>query len=123
MGSSADCRSYRNILARTFRHEVMARACKPFAAKQLPKSIASRLSPSFTVSDEVRDVASAFCLAQEARHLADYDLAHGFSRPNVIAVIRGVDEAIAKLKHVRKDSQTTFFLYSLLLWNALENRK
>lgn len=71
---------------------------------------------------EVQGIADAFRQAQQKRHLADYDRAATFSRREVLALVRDVEQVIMGFSQVRATNEARFFLVCLLTWDALTHR-
>jgi hypothetical protein len=123
VGGAHDRRGFRHVLARAFEHSTMADTCKSFAGGQLPKGVRSRLPRAYQVRPELRRIAHTFRDAQERRYLADYDLAQGLRRAQVLALIRDVEEALENYRRVRAEPDVRFFLACLLAWKSLAGRR
>ncbi len=122
MGTANDRRPYRDVLARSFDHSVMKRACSSFAGGSLRDSIRRTLHPGWQVPPGVRQIARTFVEAQEQRHLADYDRSARFTRAEVFSLIQKVDQAITAFGTISTPPETQFFLCCLLVWDRLERR-
>lgn len=114
VGASAQSGGLRAMLARKFTHAAMNKACKAFAATNLPKDITDYLG-ALKVPRSLRDVASAFVDLQNHRHNADYNVASHFTREEVEIQIEKVASAMARWRKVPTDSIKRAFLYWLLL--------
>jgi uncharacterized protein (UPF0332 family) len=123
IGTANERRPYRDVLARSFQHRSMVGACHSFAGGSLPRKIADRLPTGFMVPTDIRNVAQIFCEAQEKRHLADYDTAQTFTRSDVLALIRDVEQAMALLSAAKDRAETRFFFGCLLTWGSLVERR
>jgi hypothetical protein len=119
LGGSGANRRERMVLSRASKHATMANACKAFGGNAMPKEIAVRLGPMQS-SSGVSLLAKVFVMAQEKRHLADYDgLAH-FARYDCLYVIAEVRAAIDRWQAIRNTSEVRFFLACLVVWNDLK---
>lgn len=119
LGTSNDRRPYRDALARAFQHGTMDDACKSFSGGVLPDKVKKSLRSGFTVPADLRTVSQTFRDAQEKRHLADYDLTQKFTRSDVLALVRDVDDAMSSFTRIRGQPETRFFLTCLLAWQTL----
>ena len=68
------------------------------------------------VSADLRSVADAFILLQEARHDADYHVARRFTRPKANDYVFLAENAIVAYERVHDSREAKVFLVSLLLW-------
>jgi hypothetical protein len=89
--------------------------CRAFAGTQLPPAVDA--VAQVPVPKDLREVAQAFVDLQEARHEADYDLGHRFTRSETQALADQAERAFAAWQRVRGLSIAMVFLTSLLLWN------
>ena len=64
---------------------------------------------------ELTDVARIFVQLQEARHLADYDLAAVFDRDQVLNYVDKTQLAMEKWKAIKNTPNANVFLTALLL--------
>ncbi|MBC7807158.1 MAG: hypothetical protein H7145_13530, partial [Akkermansiaceae bacterium] len=71
-------RALRQQVQRAFDHGAMRQYCRTFSGGSLPAAVAPLLP--VPVSPELRLVAQHFVLLQDARHIADYDVAVSYSR-------------------------------------------
>lgn len=122
IGVSSERKAYRDILARAFAHGEMSSVCKSFASGSLPQSIRNRLPATFRIAPELRRIAQTFVSTQEKRHLADYDPGETFARPDVVAVLDRVDEAIQLWASIQTSDEARFFLIYLLVWGRISTR-
>ncbi len=104
----------RQQVQRAFDHGAMRQCCRAFSGGALPAAIAP-LSP-VPVSPELRLVAQAFVTLQDARHIADYDVAISYSRSYAVSLIDVTEAAFAAWRAIRTTDEARVFLVSLLLW-------
>ena len=52
---------------------------------------------------------------QDARHIADYDLASAIIYPNVVALVTATDAALTDFQAIKAQPETVVFLTALLL--------
>jgi uncharacterized protein (UPF0332 family) len=123
LGTSMKLRPYRDALARAFQHGAMNGACELFARPELRKKRKKLLPSGLSVHPDLRSVAQAFRDAQEKRHLADYDRTQKFTRSEVLALVRDVDDAMSSFTRIRGQPETRFFLTCLLAWQTLAHRR
>jgi hypothetical protein len=102
---------------RAFAHADMKSVCSQYAKASLPGSIHAQIAPllSAPIDPDLKFVAETFVDLQEVRHLADYDLAHKFSRVDVLASIDSATIAFTNWKKVRSSANAQVFLIDLLL--------
>lgn len=98
---------------RAYEHGTMKQACRAFSGT-LPASVAPLL-PS-PVSADLRVVADAFILLQDARHEADYNVARRFTRQRADTLVSLAENAFAAYGRVQNTREAKVFLISLLLW-------
>lgn len=109
----------RVCLARAFRHSYMKQAAVQFASRSGPV----RLSLGFdseSVQQELKDVADAFVQLQEARHNADYNLAHSITRREAFDLVELAEEAFRNWNKVKGTLQADAFLVGLLVYQQLQ---
>lgn len=122
VGTQHAQRDYRQVLGRAFSHSAMKSACSSFSGGTLKSSVQQGLPDSFQIPTPVSLIASVFVALQSARHRADYDLAHQFSRKDVYWQIEQVESAIDKFQQLGSGEERKFFLACLWAWNGLVNR-
>lgn len=115
-------RPFRDVLSRAFQHAEMFKACKSFAGGTLPDSVTPDMNPSFSVPVAIRTAAQTFCDAQEKRHSADYNLSASFRRSDVLATIKGIEDAMASFNAIRAQPESRFFLACLVTWRTISAR-
>jgi hypothetical protein len=105
----------------------MKNAAQAFSAGELPASWKALLA---VPSSDLKFVARTFVDLQQARHQADYDLSHPFTRAEAIDLIERVEDAVAKWKSIRKAQpgaksysvEARVFLAALLIYNQTSRR-
>lgn len=122
VGTQHAQREYRQVLARAFSHSAMKSACSSFSGGTLKSSVQQGLPSSFQIPTPVSLIANVFVELQSARHRADYDLTHRFSRKDVFSQIEQVESAIDKFQQLGPGEEKEFFLACLWAWNGLANR-
>ena len=100
--------------ARTLDHGAMARACRAFSAGALP----SALSFLLPLDADLRLVAQRFGIAQENRHLADYNLQVTFNRTDTLNFIDQVEEAFDAYERVNQSDAATYFLFAMFFYRS-----
>jgi len=106
----------RNALARLFEHGKMLNACEKQEGEcgrrmnQKPPPV----SEEFISLGHLRNVAAAFSMSQRLRHSADYDNSRQWTRTDVLAVIKLVEEAFQSWHSIRSEPIAQAFLVSLL---------
>ncbi|MBC7808910.1 MAG: hypothetical protein H7145_22480, partial [Akkermansiaceae bacterium] len=63
------------------------------------------------VSPELRLVAQHFVLLQDARHIADYDVAVSYSRLRTVSLIQTAEQAFAAWRAIRTTDEARVFSY------------
>jgi hypothetical protein len=99
-------------IARSLAHSEIKDVCLPIS-RNTPGVILQGLMPR-GFSSELRHVAGTFVDLQEARHLADYDVAATFNRVDILELIRGKERAFVAWKSIQSSSQAGVFLSALL---------
>jgi len=99
-------------IARALAHAEMKEVCLPIS-RSAPGAIFATLVPSGP-SIELTRLAAAFILLQEARHLADYDLAAAYSRAEVSMLIDRTEQAFTDWKLIQASEEASVFLSALL---------
>ena len=92
MFSGRDRAALRGCLGRAFVHADMKRVAQQFSGGR----VSPKLSPGMNrqaVRPELTGVAATFVDLQQARHEADYDTTHRFSRPDVIDLMDRAEQA------------------------------
>jgi uncharacterized protein (UPF0332 family) len=123
LGTSMKLRPYRDVLARAFQHGAMEKACKSFGGSVLPDMVKKGLPSGFTVSPDLQSVSQTFVDAQDKRRHADYDRTQKFTRSDVLALVRAVEDAMSSFTRIRGQPETRFFLTCLLAWQTLAQRR
>jgi hypothetical protein len=104
----------RGLVPRAFGHGEMKQACEQFREdKRFPDQLKAITSAS--IPDDLKEVANAFVLLQEARHAADYDVARVWNPADTTAMLRRTREAFEAWERVRTQQIATVFLVNLLL--------
>lgn len=99
MFGGTDASDLRNALCRAFQHRTMKKAAQGFGATNLAdpwKQLLAAPSPQLIL------VAGTFVDLQQARHQADYDLAHRLTRAEAIDLVERAEVATAAWKSIRK---------------------
>lgn len=112
-GGASNRQQVRAVLARTFSHGSMARACKAFMGPSPPDVFVRAVGTG--VPPDVRALSRLFVDLQEERHQADYDMLIIFPKAQVIARIAQVHTVPHAWKGVRKSPEARFFLFCLVL--------
>lgn len=76
------------------------------------------LGPAF-VPDDLKRVARAFVVLQEARHGADYDVSRTFTREETLAYVEEAGQAFEAVARIRTTVPGEVFLFALLLQRAV----
>lgn len=102
-------------MQRAFAHEEMKQVCKSIKEKKLSVPLEMLLPTGF--SAEITSVAVAFHDLQDARHIADYDVAQTHSKTDVLALIQKAEDAFGAWSKARVESpaEASVFLTALLL--------
>jgi hypothetical protein len=107
----------RPLLARFFEHGKMKSASEK-QRSECSRFIHSNSPPSFGAElDCMRQlhlVAETFFLAQQQRHVADYDNAKTWNRSEVLSLIDLVDDAFQSWREIRDETTAQAYLFSLL---------
>jgi hypothetical protein len=121
IGTTTERTGLRNVLTRAFAHTEMATTARSFATGPLPPGILQRMGTT-PIPASLRQSAQTFLVAQELRHLGDYDLARTFLRSEVLALINRVEQVFAAWPALRDNRATELFLLGLLVWNRIRDR-
>nr|WP_294543481.1 hypothetical protein [uncultured Rhodopila sp.] len=78
MGAGKQQTAGYGLLYRSFNHGRMKSVCGSLSVQTLGKTLRQQLGRT-AVSQDMRDFAGAFVTLQDARHVADYDLAADFN--------------------------------------------
>ncbi len=108
--------SLRSLVSRTFIHAEMNKTSRSFAGGNLPRKF-DAVTEGKAVPNALRNVANVFSELQQARHLADYDLAKKFSRGEAQVFVDQASRAFQDWQTIRKDDQAQLYLACLLLWD------
>jgi uncharacterized protein (UPF0332 family) len=106
----------RNSLARLFEHGKMLNACEKQKA-ECSRRMNMQPPPEpaeFRSLQHLSNVAAAFSKCQDFRHSADYDNSRQWTRTDVLAVIKVVEEAFQSWRAIRAEPMAQAFLISLL---------
>lgn len=112
--SGSNRQALRSALGRFFSHGEMKNACAKFAKGELPPALQASLGGT-TLQAELKAVAAAFVELQQARHDADYNTEHRFTRPEVADLMDLTDQSFADWNTVRATVQGDVFLVALLI--------
>lgn len=104
LGAGREATGAYAILYRSFDHRHLKTVCMALQASTLTKKFRVQLRRG-TVSQDIRDFATAFPKLQEARHLADYDPAVDFPPDEVASLIDSADAAIAAFDRAAPEEQ------------------
>ena len=118
MIAGRDRAALRHCLARAFGHAPMRKVAQQFSEN----SLSPKLDPGLDgqpLQPELVRVASAFLDLQEARHEADYDTAHRFTRREVLDLVDRAERAFADWSRVRRSIQADTFLTGLLAFGSM----
>lgn len=108
----------RVCLARAFAHGTMQKVARQFA----PNGVSEALLPGFnghSPQPELVALARAFVELQQARHEADYNRAHRFTRREVLDLVDRVEKAFVDWTSVRRTPQADTFLTGLLAFGSM----
>ena len=100
----------------------MKKVAQSFAGGTVPDAWKGPMGGS-SVSEDLRQVASAFVSLQEARHEADYDLGRPFSRGEARDLIEDAEKAKSSWDNVKKDLEGQVFLTALLVNDRISRVK
>ena len=102
---------HRPKLARMFEHSRMN------TASQRTRNVSTYpfTGQDPTVVANLRRIATAFNRLYDQRQMADYDLTVDWSRTDVLALIKAVDQAFLSMKAIRDTSIANDYLLSLFL--------
>ena len=120
MVRGGDREPLRNCLRRAFAHGDMRHVALQFAQGKVADKLAPGLNGQ-AIPPEISGVAQTFADLQQHRHDADYDLARGFTRVEVLGLVDRVDLAFAKWKKVRRSVVADTFLVGLLCLRSMRS--
>jgi hypothetical protein len=103
------------LIARTYNHGDMKRISTFFANDRRPRAL-QPVSGVYATPPELKNVAQTFLDLQEARHEADYNLAHQLTRRRALALAQQVQQAFADWNQVKRTDDARVYLACLLLW-------
>jgi hypothetical protein len=106
----------RSSLERKFEHSRMRSVSQSVAQDKWPGWSVPKLTPP----SELRSVARAFVLLQEARHLADYDNTIVWTPMEAREKIAEVEHAFRDWERIRTHPAANEYLLSLLIGNKRE---
>ena len=112
----------RPVFQRAFAHAHMKRVARSFAGGTVSDAWKGPMGGA-SVSEDLRQVASAFVNLQEARHKADYDLGRPFSRREARDLIEDAERAAGSWRNVRNDLEGQVFLTALLVDDRISRVK
>ncbi len=102
-------------IVRTYNHGEMKRVSMYFANNRLPRAL-QPASGVYATPPELKNVAQTFVDLQEARHDADYNLAHQVTRGGTLALVQRIQQAFADWNQVKRMDDGRVYLACLLLW-------
>lgn len=119
MISGNDRIALRRCLARGFSHRNMHRVALQFAGSGVSPKLRPGLN-GLPLQPELVAVARTFVDLQQARHEADYNPAHRFTRREVLILANRADRAMTAWRGLRKTAQADTFLTGLLAFGNLQ---
>jgi hypothetical protein len=108
----------RNGLARAFVHARMKKVAVGFNGGTPVEPWKASLAGA-TLSPDLKNVAGAFVDLQQARHEADYDRSHTFTKQECLGLVRQAEDAFAAWARVRGSLEADVFLVALLAGDKL----
>ena len=108
----------RACLSRGFAHRTMNNVARAFMRGAAPPKLAPALG-GLAPQPELVEIAQTFNDLQQARELADYDVAHAFVHADVTALVERVDAAFEDWAAIRGSVQADAFLAGLFALGAL----
>ena len=115
MGAGTETTAGYPLLYRGFNHGRLKTVCDGLAATTLNSSLKQQLGRQ-SVSQSMRDFASAFPALQEGRLLADYDPSIRFELSDATDLVDAAETALAALERVEPAEKTD--VLALMLVNA-----
>ena len=106
----------KNQVTRAYNHAAMRKVCDAYVrSPNTPfPPLLSQLNPG-APDTRLTNVARTFARLQDARHIADYDLASTISYLNVVALVALTDAALTDFQAIEAQPETVVFLTALLL--------
>lgn len=101
------------LIYRAFEHGKMRQHCEAVDKAQLAAKAASALGAP-AVSQDIRDIASAFVLLQQQRHWADYSPLGRVSREDAGDLVDQAETAIFKIKVCDANEIANFLAFLLV---------
>jgi len=99
-------------IQRWFEHSDMKRVCGMFSAPNASKTIEPILGAP--VSADLRSIAQAFIVLQEARHEADYDLESFWTKLTAQELVKVARNAFESWARIRRSHEANVFALALL---------
>ena len=112
-GNSPERQHLRQWLRRAFAHNTMKSVSNSFSQRQLPEQL-RRAGAGTDVPADLRQVAQAFVDLQQARHVADYDHLHNYTRNNARDYVQQAEQAFAAWRRVKRTPLADVYLVALL---------
>jgi hypothetical protein len=109
-------------IVRVYGHGEMYEVSVAFSAGDWPKAF-NRVKSSFQIRQELRDVANAFVVLQQARLDADYNLARTFNRRDTIAFIDQVKLVFSEWEAIRRDDLSRIYLACFMNWKQWDKTR
>jgi uncharacterized protein (UPF0332 family) len=111
------------LIARSFKHEEMEKACKTFASSGSMPAILDSHYGKVAVPPDLATVARAFVDLQKARHEADYATHRSWTRTEAATEVDRANEAFkAWTRLSQADSIVRLFLAWLVFQKTLQGR-
>lgn len=107
---------------RWFSHTQMATTCGLFTASQVSGKLAKNVRFQLPVSQSLQDVARAFIQLQQARHQADYDSSHTFTRQQAKQSVDQASQLFEDFENSKSDAWHPAFLLLLLTGDKIVER-
>ena len=108
----------RACLARGFAHRTMNNVARAFMRGAAPPKLAPALG-GLAPQPELVEIAQTFNDLQQARELADYDVAHAFVAADVVELVELAGAAFRRWAAIRGSVQADAFLAGLFALGAL----
>jgi uncharacterized protein (UPF0332 family) len=109
------------LMRRAFEHGSMKKICRSFAGGSLPQNI--QHFQTGQIEPDLRKVAKIFVALQEARHIADYDLVHTFTKQEATDRVNEAKDAFATWKVIKKLPNTALLLIALALPKMIDRER
>ncbi len=116
----ADRKSLRNSLSRAFVHGQMKEVAQQFAGTKGPSPKVLPALNGAGLPPELKSVASTFVDVQQARHEADYDVSHDFTRKECMDLVSRVQVAFSDWNKVRRTLPADVFLVAMLAQKQMQ---